>query len=830
MAFEIDDILSKLTQQEKISLLSGIDIWHTHPIPQHNVPSVRFTDGPNGVRGTRFFPASPATCLPCGTAMAATWDTALLTQAGRLLGKECIGKGAHCLLGPTLDIMRSPLSGRGFEGFGEDPYLIGVLASSLIHGCHDMDVATAVKHFVAYSQESQRRRVNAIVTERALREIYLRPFQIVARDARPAALVTSYNKVNGKHVSQSRELLDGIVRQEWKWDPLILSDWFGTYSTAEAMKAGLDLEMPGLSRHRGRYIQYALDAGDLTQSTLDARVRKVVEFACQARRTPSIADLELNTAEDRALNRRLCSSGIVLLKNDDAVLPLSTDIKSIALIGSHMKRPAVCGGGSAQLEPHYTVSLYDALLEELSPATSITFQTGQYVDKVLPAIDRLLVNGALEFYNSPPTVQNRRSLGQEFVSSTAFKLMDYNGMAELNKQCFWATLTGDFIPDTSGPWEFGLSVYGSGTFYLDDELLIDNTTEQRPGTAFFGKGTAQEHACKEVNASQRYTVRVEFGSASTSVLHSSEHVNFAGGALHLGARPKLDWNQMIDDAIHAAKHADCTILCTGLTDDWESEGFDRPHMDLPPNIDELISGVLRVCPNAVIINHSGSPVTMPWADQAKCILQAWYGGNETGHAIADVLFGRVNPSGRLPFSWPLTVKDNPAYLNFGAPDGRVLYGEDIYVGYRYYEKMDREVLFPFGHGLSYTAFQLSELRVIQAPDDLHPRQGGLATMLVRNIGPVPGAEILQLYIGHSNVPSNRPVKELHGFCKVFLDAGEAATVEIPIDPYAGSVWDEVDHKWVTAKGICQVYVGRSSREILGTAVFEVKDERHWMGI
>jgi beta-glucosidase len=569
------------------------------------------------------------------------------------------------------------------------------MAASIISGCEGTGVISAVKHFVGNDQEHERRAVDVLVTQRALREIYLRPFQIAARDARPGALMTSYNKINGKHVAENKEILD-IVRQEWKWDPLIMSDWLGTYTTIDSINAGLDLEMPGPSRYRGKYVESAMQARLVKQSTIDARVRKVLEFVDRASKAPvSATESGRNYPEDRALNRRLCADSIVLLKNENDLLPLPKKVKKIALIGSHIKSPAISGGGSASLEPYYTVSLSDAVIEAL-PDTEVVYEVGAYAHKMLPVINRLLSNAVMHFYNEP--VGTERTLrATQAMSKTAFQLMDYNAPG-LNRALFYATLTGDFTPDITGMWDFGLTVFGTGTLYIDDELVVDNTTRQTRGTAFFGKGTVQELGSKALNAGQTYKLRIEYGSANTSPITAIGVVHFGGGAAHLGACLQMDPADMVQRAVKAAAEADYTILCTGLNHEWESEGFDRPDMDLPPGIDALIASVLDVAANrTVIVNQSGTPVTMPWADRARSIAQTWYGGNETGHGIADVIFGDVNPSGKLPLSWPVDVKHNPAYLNYASVGGRVLYGEDVFVGYRYYEKTSREVLFPFGY-------------------------------------------------------------------------------------------------------------------------------------
>ncbi|KAE8147158.1 putative beta-glucosidase H [Aspergillus avenaceus] len=827
MTFDVDDVLARLTEDEKVALLSGTDFWHTLALPEVGVPSIRTTDGPNGVRGTKFFAGVPAACVPCGTALAATWDPELLHRAGTLLGQECLAKGAHCWLGPTVNMQRSPLGGRGFESFSEDPHLAGVLAAAVIRGCEHTGVQSAVKHFVGNDQEHERRAVDVLVPPRALREIYLRPFQIIARDAHPGALMTSYNKVNGTHVVENPALLD-IVRQEWQWNPLIMSDWLGTYTTVGSINAGMDLEMPGPTRYRGKYVDSAMQARLIKSSTIEARARKVLEFVARASRAPvSPVETGRDFPDDRALNRTLGASSVVLLKNEDHLLPLSPSLPRIALIGSHVKTPAVSGGGSAALEPYYTVSLYDAVVRAL-PEAEIRYEIGAYAHQMLPVVNRLLSNAVMHFYNEP-VGRDRSLIATEPMAKSAFQLMDYNAPG-LHRELFYATFLGDFTPDVSGVWEFGLTVFGTGTLYLDDEMVIDNTTQQTKGTAFFGKGTIQEVGCRRLTAGQTYKIRVEYGSANTSPLKTIGVVHFGGGAAHLGACPQIDATEMRHQAVQAASEADAVILCTGLNHEWESEGFDRSHMDLPPGVDTLITSVLQAAADkTVIVNQSGTPVTMPWVDQAKSVVQAWYGGNETGQAIADVLFGAVTPSGKLPLSWPRDVRHNPAYLNSTSVGGRILYGEDVYVGYRYYERKGQEVLFPFGHGLSYTSFSVSP-DVDLSHETFSPDIPLTVTVRIRNSGRTAGAEVLQAYIAASHSPTPRPVKELHGFTKVFLQPGEEQRVPLCIDRYATSFWDEIEGMWKREEGVYEILIGTSSQDIVARRSFRVPRTAYWLGL
>ena len=509
---------------------------------------------------------------------------------------------------------------------------------------------------------------------------------------------------------------------------------FGTYSTETALNAGLDLEMPGKTRYRGSLIDFAVGSRLVSQSTINKRVRTVLSFvkrACAAQVAPveGVRDFP----EDRALNRKLCANSVVLLKNDGDVLPLEPKPHStIALIGSHIKNPSASGGGSASLNAHYTVSVFDAIKARVPPSVQIAYGIGAYAHKMLPILSTGLkvlnseTPGAkIRFYNEPYSAvpDSRDCICEESLQNLHFQLMDYNRNPRLNYNLFYATVDTDFTPDVGGLWDFGLTVCGTADLYIDGELVIENSKDQQPGDAFFKKGTAEKIVQVMMEAGKSYRLRIEFGSANTSNLMGVGVVSFGGGGARLGACPSTNTENCIARAVALAAKSDYVILCTGLSvstpyipmleeedyshksrlktnvpnqGEWESEGFDRPHMDLPAHIDELISRVVRANPRAIIINQSGTPVTMPWAPAAKTIIQAWYGGNETGNGITDVVFGDVNPSAKLPLTWPVKLKDNPSYGNFGSSGGRVLYGEDIFVGYRHYDLVERNPLFCFG--------------------------------------------------------------------------------------------------------------------------------------
>lgn len=406
----------------------GYDFWHTAPLPRFNVPSVRVSDGPNGVRGTKFFDGVRAACLPCGTGLAATWDQSLLYDAGVLIGQECLAKGAHCWLVPTVCIQRSPLGGRGFESFAEDPYATGKLAAAYIRGAQSTGVISTIKHFAANDQEHERISVNAVMSERALREVHLLPFQIAIADSAPGAVMTCYNKVNGQHLSESKEMLDGLLRREWGWKGLIMSDWFGTYSTAEALNAGLGLEMPGTTRLRGPLLELAISSRKVSRATLDERARTVLEFVQRARKAEvSAVESTRDFPEDRRLNRKLAADSIVLLKNESGLLPLNPQtLTSVALIGPNMKTAAFCGGGSASLQPYYSTSPYQGITSQLPPGVEVLYETGATSYAFIPELEASEVRTPegqpglrMRFYRDPPSVQERRVVEETIIQESS---------------------------------------------------------------------------------------------------------------------------------------------------------------------------------------------------------------------------------------------------------------------------------------------------------------------------------------------------------------------------------------------------------------------------
>ncbi|EXJ69068.1 beta-glucosidase [Cladophialophora psammophila CBS 110553] len=828
-SFDVEDVLSQLNTTEKVALLSGIDFWHTAPVHRLGVPSIRVSDGPNGVRGTRFFNGVPAACLPCGTGLAATWDTNLVGKGGALQGAEAIAKGASVILGPTTNMQRSPLGGRGFESFSEDPYLAGAMSAATINGIQSTGVAATIKHYVCNDQEDQRQAVDSILTERALREIYLMPFMIAQRDSKPDCYMTAYNKVNGTHASENPRLIKDVLRGEWGFDGLTMSDWFGTYSTTEAIKAGLDLEMPGPSYIRGHLVNQALGCGKLTVHDLDERVREILKLVkkVQPLGIPENApETTVDSPETSALLRSLSSNGIVLMKNDNNILPFAKQ-KTTAIIGPNAAYAAYCGGGSASLLPYYATSPLDGIRKQVPDAK---YALGAPGWKALPLMTRLTrtkqnENGlTMRVFLEPPSVTNRRAVDEIFVNKSDILLVDYKHPL-IKSSLYWLELDGTFTPEETTDYDFSLCCAGTGKVFVDGECVVDNETHQRPGNSFFGAGTAEEIGTLKLDKGATYDIKVSFGTLPTMTFSSPGTTGFGAGGLRVGLERKAEIETEIERAVRLAREVDQVILCAGLNSEWESEGYDREHMDLPPGSDDLIKAVLAVNPNTAVVIQSGTPVTMPWLKDAPAVLQAWYGGNETGNAIADVIFANTNPSGKLPLSFPVKNEDNPAFLNYKSERNRAIYGEDVYVGYRFYEKTKKEVAFPFGHGLSYTTFEVKDVFV--SDDDVDV----VVSATVSNTGKFDGAQVVQVYVAQQNPSINRPHKELKGFTKVFVKAGQSEKVEIVISKkYATSFWDEARDAWVMEKDVFDVLVGDSSANTPHKAQIRVKQTVWWRGL
>ena len=790
------------------------------------------SDGPNGVRGTKFFNGAPAACFPCGTALGSTFNQTLLEEAGKKMGDEAIAKSAHIILGPTINMQRSPLGGRGFESIGEDPFLAGLGSAALVRGIQSTGVQAAIKHFLCNDQEDKRMGVQSIVTERALREIYALPFQLAVRDARPGAFMTAYNGINGTMCSENPKYLDGMLRKEWGWEGLVMSDWYGTYSTTAAVEAGLDIEMPGPARFRGEALKFNASTNKPFTHVIDDRVRSVLKMVnmVSGLGIPEFGpERELNTPETAALLRKIGDESIVLLKNENNVLPLKKDKKTL-VIGPNAKTATYHGGGSAALPAYYAVTPYDGISTKLGGTPAYT--VGAYTHRFMPLLGTQCVdpNGKQgmrwKVYNDPPGTTGRKPVDELYFSKTEMHLVDYSNpnVADV----WYADMEGSLVAEEDCTYEVGVVVSGTAKAFVNDKLIVDNATKQVAGDAFFGAATREERGSVEMKKGETYNFRIEFGSAPTFTLKGDAYVP-GHGSLRVGGCKVIDDQQEIKKSVQLAKEHDQVIICAGLNSDWETEGADRASMKLPGVLDQLIAEVSGANANTVVVMQTGTPEEMPWLDKTPAVVQAWYGGNETGNCIADIVFGDYNPSGKLSLTFPKRLQDVPSFLNYRTEAGRTLYGEDVYVGYRYYEFADVAVNFPFGHGLSYTTFSFSGLAVSSTEGKVK------ATLKIKNAGAVKGAEVAQMYIQPKQAAKiNRPVKELRGFSKVELEAGETKTVAIEeLEKYVAAYWDEERDQWCVEAGEYEVIVSNSSAVHDGQAVrgsFKVAETYWWSGV
>ncbi|KAI0315538.1 glycoside hydrolase family 3 protein [Amylostereum chailletii] len=840
----IPDLVKRLKTDEKIELLAGPNWWNTSSIDRLKIPAIRMSDGPNGVRGSSHFLPTPAQCLPCATLLASTFDRDLIEQAGSFLAGEVKVKSSVILLAPTCNIQRSPLGGRAFESFSEDPHLSGTMAAAYVAGLQSNGIAATIKHFVANDQEHERTAVESVMSDRALREIYLYPFMLAQKLAQPWAYMTSYGRVTSVHCSEDPSLLQGILRDEWKFDGIVMSDWHGTYGTSEALNAGLDLEMPGPPRWRTKNLVYhTLSSQKLLPHTLDERVTHLLKFTQKlARKNPDIVygdgvERSRDSPELRAFARKVAGDGMVLLKNDHDVLPLSeSTIKTLAIIGPSARGRVISGGGSAALKPTYVVTPYDGIVNTAPASVVIKYSLGCYAHKYLPTLENNLKTApggkdgwVCTFYTHDEHGEPDKPVAEFVVQDTRIKLNDF--LPAGLTPTWRIKLTGRLTVDSSGPFELGLTVAGRAKLWIDGKLTIDNWTKQTPGDFFYGQGTIEEKAVVDLEAGNSVDVLVEYTNTpppDAAEADLSQPALMRG--VRLGGAAKIDPQKAIEDAVELASTSDAVVVIGGLTPEWESEGFDRPTLGLPGLQDELIKRVSEANANTVVVIQAGSAVSMPWVDGVAGILQAWYQGNEVGNAISDVLFGRVNPSGRLPLTFPVRVEDIPAYPNLFSENGKIHYREDLFVGYKHYQMRNIKPLFPFGHGLSYTTFEFSDLSV-STPTSFDEHLSLEATVTVTNTGPVLGSEVVQLYISYPDIGVTTPRLQLRGFTKAHdLAPGSSATLTIALDKYAVSFWDERWGTWSVRAGRYRVLVGRSSHDLPLEAEFEVESGFAWSGV
>jgi len=658
---DIMDLISKMTLEEKASLCSGKDFWHLEGLERLGIPSIMVTDGPHGLRkqdGSSedhigLNASVPATCFPTAVTLASSWDRNLLKEMGEALGDECRQEKVSVLLGPGVNIKRNPLCGRNFEYFSEDPYISGELATSLINGVQNKGIGTSLKHYAANNQECNRMSIDTIVDERTLRELYLKGFEKAVKDSQPWTVMNAYNQLNGEYCSDHKTLLTDILKEEWGHEGLVVTDWGATNDRVQGLKAGLELEMPGSRGINDKKIVDAVNSGNLDESILDERVKRLLQLIFKSEETLK-GTYSYNKKEHHELAKKVAAESIILLKNGMNLLPLAKKGK-IAVIGDFAENPRYQGAGSSQINP----TQLDSALQSLRS-------------------------------------QSKKNM--EIVYAKGF-------------------------------------------------------------------------------------------STKTDVIDQA----------------------LINEALKITEAADHTIIFAGLPPSFESEGFDRKHMNLPENQLQLIDKILVKNPEAIIVLSNGSPVEMPFIDKCQTLIESYLSGQAGGSALVDILFGDAVPSGKIAETFPLKMRDIPSDSYYPGTTKQVQYREGLYVGYRYFDSMKKEVLFPFGYGLSYTEFSYCDLKVSAKTIDANEKL--IVTCKVKNTGNYDGKEIIQLYVRDMESTVYRPDKELKGFEKIHLSKGEEREVSFTLDSNSFSYYDTESAQWQIESGDFEILIGASSRDI-----------------
>ncbi|WP_316356899.1 beta-glucosidase [Devosia sp.] len=806
MTDRIEELADQLTLEEKVSILSGEDFWSVPSIPRLGIGKLRVTDGPNGARGGgSLIGGVKSASFPVGIALGATWNVDLVAEIGAALADEVKSKGAHMLLAPTVNIHRSVTNGRNFECYSEDPILSAELAVAYINGLQGQGIGATIKHFVGNESEIERTTISSEIDERSLREIYLIPFEWAVKKADIWGVMSSYNRLNGTYTSEHNWLLTEVLRNEWGYDGIVMSDWFGSHSTAETVNAGLDLEMPGPPRDRGQKLIEAVQTGAVTQATLRERVVNMLRLM---QRVGSLDDhsewqeAANDRPEHRALIRRAGAEAAVLLKNN-GTLPLRGD-GSIAVIGPNAKIAQIMGGGSAQLNAHYRISPWQGLVSAVGE-------------------DRLRYAPGCTNHRFEPVL--RGSFKVEYFANEKLSGEPAHIATQDEAQAFWighiaegkvdplhfsARLTGSFTPETSGTHRVGIYSAGFAKVYVDGKLIADAWTNWQKGRTFFEEGCDEVVGTIELEAGRTHEVVIEFATKDFATLGLAA---FAAGI----GRPLGD--EAISEAVRIARNADIAIVFIGRNGEWDTEGSDLPSIDLPGRQNELVAAIANANPNTIVVMQTGGPVEMPWIGSVAALIQAWYPGQEAGNAIADVLIGAAEPSGRLPQTFPVRWADNPAHSQdlevYPGVEGKVRYEEGIFVGYRHYDRLGMTPLFPFGFGLGYARFAVSDLTV----DDTEFEADGsvMVGVNVTNTSDRDGAAVVQLYVSDDLSSDPRPEKELKAFRKVQLRAGESRQVTMTLDARAFAFFRVEAKHWLVEDGSFTLRVGLSSADLPLTA-------------
>jgi beta-glucosidase len=798
---KVEAIVSKMTLEQKIDLLGGVNNFDVRGYPEFSLPLLHTADGPIGVRND-----GPATVMAGGISLASTWDPSLAEKVGVQIGRDARGKGKHFLLGPGVNIYRSPLNGRNFEYFGEDPFLASRIAVNYIEGVQSQGVAATVKHYMGNNSEFDRHNSDSVIDERAMREIYLPVFEAAVKEAHVAAVMDSYNLTNGEHLTQNSRLNNEILKKEWGFQGILMSDWDATYDAVGAANGGLDLEMPSGKFLNREKLLPAIKDGKVSEDTLNDKVRRIMrtelEFGWPDRNQQELSVPRLNL-EGRKVALQAAREGMVLLKNENNLLPLNkSKTKRIAVIGPDAYPAVPVGGGSAQVVPFGSISFLQGISNYLGAnanasvtyanglmslaraALSTEFQTNETGGRGLKLEN--FNNEDLSGQPSSTGATQHINLGVPFdLSSINFDEIDFSSL--ITNSGSSERWTGFYVPKTAGTFDIFVQQGGfspSGfRMYLDGKLLFDNWDNQK---FIVTQASASLDAAPHKIVFEHHT-----------------GPGFGPPFVRMGIVPQGVW---VDPAAEQlAANADAVVLAVGYNPTTETEGWDRT-FELPPGQNELIQKVTAKNKNTIVAITSGGGMDMgPWIDKVPAILETWYPGQEGGTALAEILFGDVDPSGHLAATFERSWEDNPAHDNYYPEKGsnRVVYKEGIFVGYRGYEHNKTKPLFPFGYGLSYTNFKYSNLKT----DD---RQ---VSFDVTNTGKLAGDAVPQVYIAAENSSVPRPIKELKGFSRVTIEPGKTRRITVPLSSRAFAYYDVDQKQWRADKGDYDVLVGSSSEQI-----------------
>jgi beta-glucosidase len=760
---DIEAALAALDLETKVKLLSGKDFWTLPAIPEIGLRSLVMSDGPIGVRGIGWTPDDPSIALPSPTALAATWDPDLARTAGRLLGQVARRKGVHVLLAPTVNLHRSPLGGRHFECYSEDPLLTARIGVQYVLGVQDQGVGTTVKHFVCNDSETDRFTVDVRVGERALRELYLAPFEAIV-EAGAWGVMAAYNSVNGTTMTEHDQLQNGVLKREWGFDGFIVSDWTAARSTEASACGGLDVVMPAVGDPWGYELVAAVRAGTVPEAVIDDKVRRVLRLATRVGALGDGPRPAASSMDGAAVAREIATRSFVLARNDN-VLPLeASTLRRVAVSGALAVDARVQGGGSAQVYPPYIVSPLDGLTAAL-PGTDVSYTIGADPRRRVPPatapqwsdiVATLRAEDGRELYRTPLHTATVRWLGDPPPGVDPYELATIE-------------LTARLTPATGGTHQLAIVGFGEFTLSTGDTVVFEGPVYREDDPALVFLSSEERRFPVELTAGEPVEVTL------TQRVGMPGFVSFTLGHTPPTGTPE----ELLDEAARAAADADVAVVVVGTTEEVESEGFDRKTLALPGRQDELVSRVAAANPRTVVVVNAGSPVLMPWAGEVAAILLTWFPGQEAGAALADVLLGVAEPGGRLPTTWPRHAEDVPV-LRTRPVDGALPYDEGVFVGYRGWRA---EPLFPFGHGLGYTTWAYESLSI--EDDD--------AVVVVRNTGARPGREVVQIYVGPETPDPDRPERWLAGFATATAAPGEQVTLRIPLPARTFQIWQDGWH-------------------------------------